>query len=88
MKNLISLRTGKTTMGILRAQLDHIEHATGYRPDDWLSDIYNEAYEEYMQDDGFDWDGFEMHLSCVADSFIEFIAKHYQFLDNSIESFC
>lgn len=88
MKNLISIPSGKTTMSILRVQLDHIEHATGYRPVDWLSSIYEEAYEEYMGPDGFDWDGFEMHLSCVADSFIEFIAQHYQFLNNSIESFC
>lgn len=71
-------------MGILRYELDRIEHATGYRPVDWLSDIYDQTYEEYWQDDSFDWDGFEMHLSCVADSFIEFIAQHYQYLNNVI----
>lgn len=81
MKNLISIRSGSSTMGILRQTLDNIEHATGYRPDDWMSDIYDEAYEEYWSDDSFDWDGFTMHLSCVADSFIEFIAQHYQHLN-------
>ena len=84
MKNLIAIGRGMSTMGILRQELDRIEHATGYRPEDWLSTIYDEAYEEYWQDDGFDWDGFEMHLSCVADSFIEFIAQHYQHLNNTI----
>ena len=84
MKNLISVSMGTSTIGVLRQELDHIEHATGYRPEDWLSDIYDEAYEEYWQDDSFDWDGFEMHLSCVADSFIEFIAQHYQHLNNTI----
>lgn len=84
MKNLIKIGRGMSTMGILRAQLDHIEHATGYRPEDWLSTIYEEAYEEYMTDDEFDWEGFELHLSCVADSFIEFIAQHYQNLNCNI----
>lgn len=84
MKNLIAIGRGMSTMGILRQELDHIEHSTGYRPEDWLTDIYDEAYEEYWQDDSFDWDGFEMHLSCVADSFIEFIAQHYQHLNNTI----
>lgn len=84
MKNLIAIGRGMSTMGILRQELDHIEHATGYRPEDWLSTIYDEAYEEYWDGDEFDWDGFEMHLSCVADSFIEFIAQHYQHLNNTI----
>lgn len=83
-KNLIHLPDGKSTLSILRHQLDLIEHATGYRPEDWLSDVYDESYEEYMTDSGFDWDGFEMHISCVADSFIEFIAQHYQHLNNII----
>ena len=84
MKNLIAIGRGMSTLGILRSQLDNIEHATGYRPDDWLSTIYEEAYEEYMTDEGFDWEGFELHLSCVADSFIEFIAQHYQHLNCNI----
>lgn len=84
MKNLIKIGRGMSTIGILRAQLDHIEHATGYRPEDWLSTIYEEAYDEYWNDDEFDWEGFELHLSCVADSFIEFIAQHYQNLNCNI----
>lgn len=84
MKNLIKIGRGMSTMGILRAQLDHIEHATGYRPEDWLSTIYEEAYDEYWNDGEFDWEGFELHLSCVADSFIEFIAQHYQNLNCNI----
>lgn len=84
MKVLISMSRGTTTRAILTAQLDHIERETGYRPEDWLYTIYDEAYEEYMTDDEFDWDGFEMHLSCVADSFIEFIHDHYQHLNNQI----
>ena len=84
MKNLIKIGKGMSTMGILRAQLDHIEHATGYRPEDWLSTIYEEAYDEYWNDGEFDWEGFELHLSCVADSFIEFIAQHYQNLNCNI----
>ena len=84
MKNLIKIGRGMSTMGILRAQLDRIEHATGYRPEDWLSDIYEEAYEEYMTGDSFDWEGFELHMSCVADSFIEFIDQHYQHLNCTI----
>lgn len=84
MKNLIAIGRGMSTLGILRSQLDHIEHSTGYRPEDWLSDVYEEAYDEYMTDEGFDWEGFELHLSCVADSFIEFIAQHYQHLNCNI----
>ena len=84
MKNLIAIGRGMSTLGILRSQLDHIEHSTGYRPEDWLSDIYEEAYDEYMTDEGFDWEGFELHISCVADSFIEFIAQHYQHLNCNI----
>ena len=57
MKNLIKIGAGMSTMGILRQELDHIEHSTGYRPEDWLSDIYD---------------------------FIEFIAQHYQHLNNAI----
>ncbi len=78
MKNLIKIGTGMSTRGILRRELDRIEHATGERPEDWLSTIYEEAYEEYMTDNGFDWEGFDLHLACVADSFIEFIAQSYQ----------
>lgn len=78
MRNLIKIGRGMSTLGILRAQLDRIEHATGDRPEDWLYHIYDEAYEEYMTDDDFDWDGFEMHLSCVADSYIEFIVENYR----------
>ena len=81
MKNLISISSGSSTMAILRSELDRIEHKTGYRPTDWLSEIYEEAYEEYMTDDTFDWDGFTTHLSCVADSFIDFIIDHYHNLN-------
>jgi len=84
MKNLIAIGRGMSTLGVLRSQLDHIENTTGYRPEDWLSDVYEEAYDEYMTDEGFDWEGFELHLSCVADSFIEFIAQHYQHLNCNI----
>ena len=84
MKNLISIPTGASTLGILRSELDRIEHKTGYRPLDWLSDIYEEAYEEYMTGDSFDWYGFELHLSCVADSFIDFIIDHYQHLNMTL----
>lgn len=80
-RNLISLSKGVSTWSMLNTQLDRIESETGYRPVDWLTDIYDEAYEEYMQGDSFDWDGFGMHLSCVADSFIEFIHDHYQHLN-------
>ena len=38
----------------------------------------------YWNDGEFDWEGFELHLSCVADSFIEFIAQHYQHLNCTI----
>jgi hypothetical protein len=86
MKNLIAIGRGMSTLGILRRELDNIEHATGVRPDDWLSDIYDEAYEEFMTDEGFDWEGFEMHLSCTADSFIEFFVAHYQHLNNNLYS--
>ena len=85
MKNLIKIgKDGRSTMGILRQELDHIEHATGYRPEDWMYQMYDEAYEEYWCNDSFDWEGFEMHISCLADSFIEFIAQHYQNLNNNI----
>lgn len=84
MKNLIKIGRGMSTLGILRTQLDHIEHATGYRPEDWLTDVYEEAYDEYWNNGEFDWEGFELHLSCVADSFIEFIAQHYQHLNCTI----
>ena len=84
MKNLIKIGAGMSTMGILRQELDRIEHATGVRPVDWLSEEYDESYEEFMTYEGFDWDGFMMHMSCMADSFIEFFAQHYQHLNNNI----
>lgn len=84
MKNLISLSRSSTTLQVLKRQLDRIELTTGYRPEDWLADEYEESYEEYMHDDGFDWDGFEMHMSCMADSFIDFIGQHYQHLNNNL----
>jgi len=83
-RNLISLPLGLSTRAILRDTLDRIELETGYRPVDWLTDVYDEAYEEYMLPYGFDWDGFEMHLSCVADSFIDFIHDHYQHLNMTL----
>lgn len=84
MTNLISLSRSQTTMQILKHELDRIEQQTGYRPVDWLSSVYDESYEEYMAGDDFDWDGFEMHLSCVADSFIDFIHDHYKDLNMNL----
>lgn len=81
MKSLISLKTGKTTYEILRAELKRIEKETGYSPEDWMYQMYDEAYEEYHTAEGFDWEGFEMHMCCLADSFIEFIRDHYQNLN-------
>lgn len=81
MKNLLSVSRSITTMQIFRRELNRIEQLTGCRPEDWFSTEYEESYDEYMTCDGFDWDGFEMHMSCMADSFIDFIHENYQHLN-------
>lgn len=83
-RTLISIPRGTSTYQILLNSLDYIERMTGYRPVDWLTDVYDEAYEEFIRSDPFDWDGFEMHMSCAADSFVEFIQSHYQHLNNDL----
>ena len=83
-RNLISVSRGTSTMGIVRTQLDRIETETGYRPEDWLYTMSDEAYDEFFGPDGFDWEAFEMHIACLADSFIEFIEEHYQHLHMSL----
>lgn len=84
MRIIISPSKGKDSFQILRHELDRIEQETGYRPDDWLSDRYDESIDEYIEGSDFDYDGFEMHLSCVADSFIDFINEHYRDLRMNI----
>lgn len=78
MRIIISPSLARDTFRILRRELARIETETGYRPEDWLSDVYDESINDYMDDNGFDFDAFEMHLSCKADEFIDFINEHYQ----------
>lgn len=83
--SIISVSRGTSTLSMVRSELNRIESFTGYRPTDWLTDIHDESLDDFRSDDGsFDFDGFAMHLSCVADSFIEFIQEHYQHLHMTI----
>lgn len=78
MRIIISPSLRKDSFQILRHELDRIEQETGYRPEDWLSDCYEESIPEYMDDAGFDFEAFQWHMSCKADEFIDFINEHYQ----------
>ena len=79
-----SAPAGVSALCILRQTLDNIERATGYRPVEWMKDIYKEAYRECITAGGFDSDGFRMYMSCVADSFCDFARSHYQHLNNTL----
>lgn len=79
--SILSLSRGTSTLAMARSELKRIEAITGYRPVDWLMDIYDESLDDFRSDDGsFDFEGFAMHLSCVADSFIDFTQEHAQHL--------
>ena len=82
--SVISLSLGTSTVRIMRRELNRIEHATGIRPEDWMQEIHDDAVEEYMTDDDFDFDSFDLHMSCVADSFIDFWNEHTQYLNNDL----
>ena len=82
--SIISLSRHTSTRDILRSELNRIESATGYRPEDWLTDVYDECIDDFRTGDGFDFDGFSMHLSFMADDFIDFINEHYKDLHMTI----
>jgi len=82
--SIISLSRSTSTVRIMRRELNRIEQATGIRPEDWMQEIHDDAVNEYRNDGDFDFDSFDLHLSCVADSFIDFWNEHYQFLNNTI----
>lgn len=63
--------TGTPTISIVRRELDRIERATGYRPDSLFISVYIKAYNEYAAGSCFDIEGFEIYISCLADSFID-----------------
>lgn len=84
MRIIISPSLAMDSFQILRHELDRIETETGYRPEDWLSDVYDESLNDYMEDTGFDFEGFRWHLSCKADDFIDFINEHYRDLKMTI----
>ena len=73
MINIIPVYGGVSTAETLSRVLDGIESATGYRPFDWMREIYDDAIAEYRQGDLFDFEGFAMSLNCFADHFIDFI---------------
>ena len=75
-KNIISISRGMSTMDILRRELDRIEQLTGSRPVDWLWSAYDEDLDDYYTADGYDFDAFEMHISALADSFLDFHHDH------------
>ena len=82
--SVISIALGTSTLRIMRRELTRIEQETGVRPEDWMQEVHDEAVDEYRSDcDGFDFEAFDMHMSCVADSFIDFWNEHYQHLNNS-----
>lgn len=79
--SVISLSRGTSTVRIMRRELHRIEEETGISPEDWMQELHDDAVEQYMDDAvGFDFDAFEMHLSCQADTFIDFWHDHYQYL--------
>lgn len=82
--SVISLSLGTSTVRIMRRELNRIEQATGIRPEDWMQEIHDDAVEEYMTDDDFDFDSFDLHMSCVADSFIDFWNEHTKYLNNDL----
>lgn len=75
-KSIISLRRGTSTLAMARRELDRIEALTGNRPEDWFMTNYDEDIDDYYGPDGFEWDDFEMHLGCLADSYIDFVREH------------
>lgn len=75
-KNIISISRGMSTMGILRRELDRIEQLTGSRPEDWMWTCYDEDIDEFYTYEGYDFDAFEMHISALADSYIDFVHEH------------
>ena len=75
-KSIISIPLGISTLGIVRRELDRVERLTGVRPEDWLMDVYDQDLDDFYTADGFDWDGFQMHIAFVADSYIDFLDDH------------
>jgi hypothetical protein len=84
--SVISLAHGTSTIRIMRRELRRIERATGIYPEDWMQEIHDDAVDLYMTDNDFDFDAFDMHMSCTADSFIDFWNDHHQHLNNNLYS--
>ena len=63
--------TGTPTVSIIRRELSRIERTTGYRPDALFFSVSIKAYNEYSTGSCFDIEGFEIYISCLADSFID-----------------
>ena len=82
--SVISLSRNTSTVRIMRRELNRIEQTTGVRPEDWLQEVHDDAVNEYRNGDDFDFESFDLHMSCVADNFIDFWKEHYQFLNNTI----
>ena len=80
--SVVSLALGTSTIRIMRRELNRIEQETGIRPEDWMQELHDDAVEEQLQTgDEFDFETFEMHMSCQADNFIDFWHDHYQHLN-------
>lgn len=80
--SIVSLALGTSTIRIMRRELNRIEQETGIRPEDWMQELHDDAVEEQLRTgDEFDFEVFEMHLSCQADNFIDFWHDHYQNLN-------
>lgn len=82
--SILSLSRGTSTIRIMRRELRRIEQATGICPEDWMQEEHDETVKECRRQDGFDWEEFEMHMSCTADNFIEFWIEHHQHLNNNL----
>jgi len=78
MTSAVSSLRSAPIANIMTRELDRIERITGYRPVTWLSDRCKDSYRDCFTGYGFDWDEFNWTVSCIADSFIDFIQFRYQ----------
>lgn len=76
-KDILCLSKGISTHGIIRRELDRIERITGSRPVDWMSVVHDIAITDNTEGGYFDFDGFEIQVSCDADHYIDFVLENY-----------
>lgn len=72
---VVSIAKGISTTRVLRRELDRIESATGIRPVEWMDEMHDIALMDNSDGMRFDFEGFEVQLSCNADQYIDYIRE-------------